>query len=794
MNKFAWVTLTLFVTSSSACYELEKKDLRSQQSSIELNQEEQLRISSNPDHLFFHRGGSLRMLEPDTERDADGNIFYGHYLIDKNQVRTGNQLSSGSKLQLIGKTNKPKFSNSSIPFTITDRFSESQKKSILTAIDRLNKKSNLFLYPRRDQESRYIKFMKTEDSKRCGYVNDIGPEKGMTRVFLYRDCLTESTISHELMHALGFWHMQERSDRSDFVKVHYSQMRDQGCRRQYDKVAPGFGRSFFGEFSFDSVMLYGSYACKKDKKPTMLRLNGQTVQSASRLTRTDIDAINRLYPKVSPFRYANTFECSSFSNQYKECPFKEAKTSGLIKQISGSSCKEGISWGKTATKIWVHKGCRGIFYSVQKRQNPKQVDFNSDFKVYKIFDRSELGSLLSAYAYEGYETGWKPGKPLFNSVGSNSGVDVRPIYRCRTQASHFISTDKDCEGQIAEGQIAQLAVNPDETFSQSIIRCFDGKYHSVHRINATSKNKTCGKNKNSKYERTLGFANNNSINPVNTIKSVPRAPRSLIYQLYSASRGGIQKPSLLPNENAHLGFTKSNTRSFSVPTSPEHSTNQKRLVRCNQGDSYRLYLDQCPNTSYYELPLGYVYSDKEPGTQALHQCSKATKDKTRINYLYKTSQDLYLCEKHGFQVSKKILGFVYPTALLNTIYQHYKPGLKENHLPSFHTDEGTAHGFRQSKYSEMGLLRDKKESSKSLIPIFRCHGDNNHFISRDGGCEGFGNAALLGYSFSEQQPGTNRLYRCIRNKNGHVNHLFTTKPYICKGDIQMDHSDLGFVY
>lgn len=47
----------------------------------------------------------------------------------------------------------------------------------------------------------------------------VGRRGGRQPISLDEECVTSTTVKHELMHAIGFYHEQSRSDRDDYVNV-----------------------------------------------------------------------------------------------------------------------------------------------------------------------------------------------------------------------------------------------------------------------------------------------------------------------------------------------------------------------------------------------------------------------------------------------------------------------------------------------------------------------------------------------------------------------------------------------
>uniref|UniRef100_A0A803J2A6 Metalloendopeptidase n=1 Tax=Xenopus tropicalis TaxID=8364 RepID=A0A803J2A6_XENTR len=106
-------------------------------------------------------------------------------------------------------------------------------------------------------------------------------------------CMSVGIIEHELIHALGFYHEQNRSDRDDYVTIHP------------ENVIPGYLSNFkkydtnnLGiEYDYSSVMHYARDAFSSNRNITIEPKPNPNVPVGQRngLSILDISKINKLY-------------------------------------------------------------------------------------------------------------------------------------------------------------------------------------------------------------------------------------------------------------------------------------------------------------------------------------------------------------------------------------------------------------------------------------------------------------------------------------------------------------------
>jgi len=61
-----------------------------------------------------------------------------------------------------------------------------------------------------------VKFIKS-----TGCWSGVGWSSGIAKISIAKDCTSDGTIQHEVMHTLGFHHEQSRPDRDNYVVIHY---------------------------------------------------------------------------------------------------------------------------------------------------------------------------------------------------------------------------------------------------------------------------------------------------------------------------------------------------------------------------------------------------------------------------------------------------------------------------------------------------------------------------------------------------------------------------------------------
>ncbi len=124
------------------------------------------------------------------------------------------------------------------------------------------------------------------------YVGKVG---GKQPVFIGADCGPRE-IAHEIMHALGFIHEQNRTDRDEALQVHFENI-DERYKDNFEKLSPEFMKvSGLGDFDFKSLMIYPAWMFAKNGRSTMEpKSQEKLIEPGSVLSALDLERLKKAY-------------------------------------------------------------------------------------------------------------------------------------------------------------------------------------------------------------------------------------------------------------------------------------------------------------------------------------------------------------------------------------------------------------------------------------------------------------------------------------------------------------------
>jgi uncharacterized protein (TIGR03437 family) len=177
-----------------------------------------------------------------------------------------------------------------IPYVIDPALSTVLQQRVNDAIAHWNSNTPIKLV-QHGTEANYVRFTTATGTTACS--SSVGMIGGQQMIRLPGTCSTGAII-HEIGHAVGFWHEQERLDRNQFTTVLYENIDKQSAFNYDQAFASG---QDLGPYNFNSIMHYGAFDFSKQSGLTAMETvpAGIPIGQRTGLSYGDLDTVRRLY-------------------------------------------------------------------------------------------------------------------------------------------------------------------------------------------------------------------------------------------------------------------------------------------------------------------------------------------------------------------------------------------------------------------------------------------------------------------------------------------------------------------
>lgn len=247
-------------------------------------------------------------VDPDVDYDEDEVVsdhaweesgkFEGDLILNERQRRLiVEDVAEGLARNGIRDGTKRWPNNEVIVYIQVEHFTSDQVQAIESGIEDIARASCVKFRPYRkgDRDAVVIQ------GNRRGCFSQVGYQGGYQVLNLSgrhpvgRGCFRHGTVVHELLHTLGFYHMQSSPDRDDYVKIVWENI-VQPARHNFRKYN-SFSVSDFGVgYDYDSVLHYSQRAFSANGQDTIVpKQSGAQIGQRVGLSDKDTQKLNKMY-------------------------------------------------------------------------------------------------------------------------------------------------------------------------------------------------------------------------------------------------------------------------------------------------------------------------------------------------------------------------------------------------------------------------------------------------------------------------------------------------------------------
>ncbi|CAK1548297.1 unnamed protein product [Leptosia nina] len=225
-----------------------------------------------------------------------GEYFEGDMVLSTSQIqdiRTAKQVRNGLR------EGTKRWPNQTVVYYFAEGdFDEDQIKMIEEGMaDIANKSCIKFAERIKDEHALRIQGSSSGCYSSVGYTTeDTDEDDEPAQVLnLAKRCFKHGTVVHEMLHTLGFYHMQSTYDRDEFVEIIWDNIKS-GHEHNFEKYNNDTVTDFGIPYDYGSVMHYPSVAFSKNGNKTIVPLQENAkIGQRKGMSESDVIKLNKMY-------------------------------------------------------------------------------------------------------------------------------------------------------------------------------------------------------------------------------------------------------------------------------------------------------------------------------------------------------------------------------------------------------------------------------------------------------------------------------------------------------------------
>ena len=214
------------------------------------------------------------------------------FVKDGNVYRQGDMLYSSSEVKGVFTRNSILYwPEGVVYYDFAPNCTNRLIQNAMAAMEELSDSTCVQFLPADSSTTNYIRFKLSS-----GNNSYLGMKGGMQVINIYNDD-NVYIIMHEICHALGIYHEQNRSDRDEYIHINMGNVRKE-VANNFTPVSDGYN---IGPFNYESIMLYPQYIYDLSfvynvYTPVITRLDGlDYIYNRGYLSQGDVKTVKAIY-------------------------------------------------------------------------------------------------------------------------------------------------------------------------------------------------------------------------------------------------------------------------------------------------------------------------------------------------------------------------------------------------------------------------------------------------------------------------------------------------------------------